>query len=503
MARVLSAVGAAVLLLGVTFLIVLAVQSGQFGPGARVAAGSAVSASLLVVGLLVHRRQPGNAGAVALVATGIAGGYLNVVGSTAIYAWVPVWVGLVLGGAVFGVGLLLARSWRSQVLAVIVVLGAIVLGPVLSGDEPWVMSAFVVVVATVAAAARLDRTWPVLEVARVLPAALVLSVGVLGYEGPADEQKLLITAILGTLFTLVSLAAQVWLLRCPAPSHPVTVVMVGVAAVPSLTTVLLGTDGWLTATWLGALAVIWVAVAVRVRSVGAQAVLYSLAATAVVVALADQAPSDALGWGTMAVAAAYLAVGLALSHRVVGWVGVVVGGFALLAWSPIVMPLLGKGEGTLGVDDLLSSGFGLALVVLAYRFTRPMVQDSFRAFWVVALWAVGLVCVTGVSVSGGVMLGRTLNDGGSGFVAGHAVATLVWLGGATWLLVRSMRRTAVGRLRAGVVLAGLAVAKLLLFDLSTLDGLIRVIAFVVAGAALLTLGTLFARSMSGVRPPVP
>lgn len=500
MARVLSAVGAAVLLLGVTFLIVLAVQSGYFGPVPRVAAAGVVSGVLLVTGFAVYRRQPGNAGAVALVATGIAGGYLDLVGVTTIYAWVPVWVGLVLAGGVSAGGLLVARRWSSQVLAVIVVLGAVMLSPVLSVHEPWVMSAFLVLVASAAAAAQLDRDWPVLEVARVLPVALVLCVGVVVATDPGHEAELMLTAVLCTLFSLVCLGAQVWLLRRPAPSPGVTVVLIAVAAVPSLWAVVLATDGWLSVGWLGSLALLWIAVGTRVRPVGAQAVLFSLGATAVVTALADQAPGEDLVWGTLAVAAAYLAVGLALSHRAVGWVGVALGSLALFAWSPIIGPLLGRGEGGLRLEDLLASASGLVVVLLGYRFTRPVVRESARAPWVmaawaVAVWAVGLVCVAGASVSGGVMIGRALGTVGSGFVGGHAAATLIWLGGATWLLVRSLRRTGVGRLPAGVVLAGLAVAKLLLFDLATLDGLIRVVAFVVAGTALLTLGTLFARSI--------
>jgi uncharacterized membrane protein len=47
--------------------------------------------------------------------------------------------------------------------------------------------------------------------------------------------------------------------------------------------------------------------------------------------------------------------------------------------------------------------------------------------------------------------------------------------------------------RTGFVLAAMAVAKLFLFDLATLDGIARIGAFIVTGLLLLGGGTLYAR----------
>jgi uncharacterized membrane protein len=50
----------------------------------------------------------------------------------------------------------------------------------------------------------------------------------------------------------------------------------------------------------------------------------------------------------------------------------------------------------------------------------------------------------------------------------------------------------------GLVLVGAAVVKLVLFDLSTLDGLARVAAFLCAGLILLAAGTRYAKLVARV-----
>ena len=57
----------------------------------------------------------------ALVATGAAAAYLDVVAVTSGYGWVAPGVGLVLAGLVALGGLHLARRWGSELLAVLIV----------------------------------------------------------------------------------------------------------------------------------------------------------------------------------------------------------------------------------------------------------------------------------------------------------------------------------------------------------------------------------------------
>jgi uncharacterized membrane protein len=79
----------------------------------------------------------------------------------------------------------------------------------------------------------------------------------------------------------------------------------------------------------------------------------------------------------------------------------------------------------------------------------------------------------------------------SGFLLGHVVITVSWTVAALVLLVRGIE---VGALRViGLVLVGVAVLKLVLFDLSALDGMARVAAFLSAGLILLAAGSRYAR----------
>ena len=83
-----------------------------------------------------------------------------------------------------------------------------------------------------------------------------------------------------------------------------------------------------------------------------------------------------------------------------------------------------------------------------------------------------------------------------GFYGGHAVATALWTALAAVLITvvaprRPDRRPMV---RVGLGLIGAAVAKLLLFDLSALSGLFRVVAFVVTGIIVLVVGVAYARA---------
>ena len=69
---------------------------------------------------------------VALVATGAAAAYLDVVAVTSGYGWVEPVPGLLLAGLVALGGLHLARRWGSELLAVLMVLGAAALAAALT-----------------------------------------------------------------------------------------------------------------------------------------------------------------------------------------------------------------------------------------------------------------------------------------------------------------------------------------------------------------------------------
>jgi uncharacterized membrane protein len=113
----------------------------------------------------------------------------------------------------------------------------------------------------------------------------------------------------------------------------------------------------------------------------------------------------------------------------------------------------------------------------------------------VAAAVVALYASTVFTVTAGVLLGGDTR----GFFAGHVVATVGWIALAAGVLhhaggvPRSRRSLPVG---AGMAVVAAAVAKLFVFDLGTLDGMFRVVVFIVVGLALLAMGAAYARLLA-------
>jgi len=106
-----------------------------------------------------------------------------------------------------------------------------------------------------------------------------------------------------------------------------------------------------------------------------------------------------------------------------------------------------------------------------------------------------MYAMTMFAVTAGVLLGGTE----SGFFSGHMAATICWIALAAMVfryaakVPRAQRSLPIG---AGMALVAASMAKLFLFDLGTLDGIFRVIVFIVVGLALLGTGAGYARLLS-------
>jgi len=202
-ARTLAWTGGAVTLLGIVFFFVLAVERGWIGPGARVALGASVSALLVGAALWLRRRFGDTYAALSAAGVGIAGFYTTLLAATALYHLVPPGAALVAAAAIAAVGGTLAWSWRSETLATLGLLGAI-LAPVpiaLQGGLTTVGVVFAALVLAATASVAVLRDWRVLHVAAVAsaaPQAIALSL-----EGPAH-------AAVG--------AAAVWLVLATVPT---------------------------------------------------------------------------------------------------------------------------------------------------------------------------------------------------------------------------------------------------------------------------------------------
>ena len=123
--------------------------------------------------------------------------------------------------------------------------------------------------------------------------------------------------------------------------------------------------------------------------------------------------------------------------------------------------------------------------------------------WVrVVAWVLALGASATALAAAGTLVGEQLGDPALGFTIGQAVATVTWMLAAAWLLLRGLERSADAdlTLRTGLVLAAVSVAKLFLYDLSSLNGIVRSAAFIAVGLLLLAMGSRYAKAYERARP---
>jgi len=516
--------GAVVTLAGVVMLLALAIEHGWLGPVARVTGGALLAAALVGGGLVRRRRELDSehptAGPVAMTATGCAAAYLDIVAATTVYDLVPDALGLALAALVAASGLALAWRWGSQLLSVITVLGAALLAPTVAPGSSTLVAAFLVVLTAAATPVQVRHRWPVLQAAATLPvslylvvqvsamathgtiehavaiglsgavAALAVAAAVLGTrsEPAADPMSLSDAEAVGSTFVLVGavpVVGAVWYLA--APGRTVGLLMVAAAY---LVLTVLGGRGRIAA--MGA---------------GLRATLGAVGTATALIAVGTGAPDHHVATGLIPLAAAYLAVAAATRSRLALGLGAAASVPALLAYLPRVAAIAGParaaevGPGAMLLDSLLAAGL---LALLGWIVAaRRLVPASARPLVVAVLWTGGLAVTATTAVSVGMLVGQAVGREQAGFVGGHALATVAWMAAAAWLLARGLTRVrdAGLALRVGLVLAGIGVAKLFLFDLVALDSLWRAAAFLVTGVLLLLAGASYAQALERTRVP--
>ena len=492
-ARLLAAGGAIVTILGVGFLLAVAVAAGLFGPAPRVLSLVVLALTLGVVSRRVRPRSP--EASIALAATSAAAGFGVVVAATTLYHWFPPLVGVGSGLVIAVAGAFVAHRWCSELLACLVQV----------------------------------------EVSLVLPI-------VLAPVTPEAQLRLLLFATLAYAPVVRLVHEHRWsrlfqvsgaILLCLATATLLARPGVGAGALAVIVAA---------AAWLVVLLVLAHAVLVDESAVAAAGLLVSALAVAV---LHDRAPQVGLGWadaGTvlalaLAVAVAawrsagrmrdVLAVGagmhlllatgfLDLSRPTVV-VLVAVEGLVLriaarrpepphlllasvvftvlaLVASPVVLPPLGivwagaiAGDGSwqgavlggvLGATGALHLRRRGTLAVVGGSASRRAAASAFLGLY-------------GASV-GVVSLGTLPGAPGVGVMLANVVVTILWVGAAIAMLLTPR----VGLTRVGYVVLALAIGKLFVADLHAVDGVLRAVLFVVTGLGLIA-------ASSGIRRSTP
>ncbi|GAA0526635.1 hypothetical protein GCM10011581_12950 [Saccharopolyspora subtropica] len=488
--RVLAWVGAGVTLLGVVFLLILAAQQDWLGPAARVAGGAVLATLLVAAGWWLRRRSAGRIAAFALATTGFGALFLDVVAATARYGYLSVTAGLVVGLLVAVAGLALADWWRAQPLAIGVVLAAALCSPLITRQPAALLLGFLVSLQVAATPVQIRRSWRGLVPAAGIPvvlAALAASLWAWRMSDPGLVAAIMVAAVLGVLIAAVTARAGAdvtaigLLVAAPTPAFlagPLVLERPAAGTIGGTLAVLL------LAAW--ALGRFVPAVRLPARFVGAAGGMGAVAVVHTTLTIVDS-PS----WGTaLLVEALLLGVGgylLRSAGVLIGATCYAAAGFLLALVNEVPLTaLLWYDDGT-GVPGLLT---GLLIAVVAVALPTAAVRIG-RLPGLLPLWSLAGLALLYGTASATMAACLLVHDARAGFRTGHILITLLWVVAAIALLLRGVQ---VIHLRiAGMVLIAVSLAKLVLFDLATLDGFGRVVAFLCAGLILLAAGAGYAR----------
>ena len=206
--QLLALVGGLAVVLGLAFLVALAVDRGWLGEVARTVLAFAGSGALLAVGVWLHERRGRTQASLAAVGTSLAGLFLSLTAATVLYDLIPVELALV-GAFVFGaIGAALAIRWDATPIGALGLLGALA-APVLTGATANAQSLLFLAVAYAAAVAvLLWRRWEWMRVAAV---GLVLSqiAGWVLQEEPSMTRGFVVLALFGLLSVAAALGFEI------------------------------------------------------------------------------------------------------------------------------------------------------------------------------------------------------------------------------------------------------------------------------------------------------
>ncbi|MCG8921784.1 DUF2339 domain-containing protein, partial [Lentzea sp. CC55] len=502
-AKLLAWVGGAITVLGFVLLLVLAIQRGWLGPMPRVVGGAVLSGALVGIGVWLHRNPANRTGAMALAFTGFAGLYLDVIAATSLYGYLPDGAGLVVGLGVAAAGVVLALRWNSQALAVTVVAACALCSPILTEGFSVLLVAFLLVLKLASTPVQIQRNWPGLAIAGGFP-PIIASLLATANAIPRSYEWTVVgaaaaTTVVGVLVALLTIRKR--------PDDVVAISLVAgspLAAMFAATLLAAPVDSVLVGAVAAVLLAIWMVPDLPRAFTTAAGATGMLALFQTTVIALDGNVRTAIVLAE-AVLLAFLAARLDRKFALVGSIAFGFVGFLMtivqavpLTWlveEPRFFNTVGQGEYAAGLLTALVLGVFAAAVPWAALKMQVLREPARHPLpWVLA----GLVLLYGAA--GAVLCAALLvSPDETGFLFGHSVVTVSWTIAALFLLVKGINNKAL-RI-SGLILVAAAVVKLVLFDLSALDGIARVLAFLGAGLVLLTAGARYAKLVASASNP--
>jgi hypothetical protein len=229
--RLLALAGGIAVIVGLAFLVALAVERGWLGEGTRALLAFAGSAALLALGAWLHERRDRTQASLAACGTGLAGLFLSLTAATVLYDLVPIELALAGAFAFGALGAALAVRWDATPIGGLGILGALV-APLLTGAVDDAASLLFLAVAEAAAVAVLTwRRWNWLRVAAV---TLVLAqvAGWVVSADPSTTRGYVVLALFGVLDLLAGTVYE--LRRGRGAALASAVIVIGNAAVLAL-----------------------------------------------------------------------------------------------------------------------------------------------------------------------------------------------------------------------------------------------------------------------------
>jgi uncharacterized membrane protein len=498
---VLAWLGGSAVVLGVVFFLVMAVSRGWIDEPTRTVLAFLGSSALLGGGLWLHERKGRTDAARAAVAAGIFGLYATLVVATSVYGLFSPGVGLVCALLIGAVATGIAVRWESRIVAALGIVGALLAPVLVDAGTSYSALAFMAVALCSAVGVLLWRRWNWLALV-----AFVVSAPQLGdWVYNEYQQRLgLVLVVLLAFWALYAVAAIGYELRTHSPDRLpyaswLLLLLATLFTAAAGYSVLSDTDHASGAiAWIVGLALAHIvlgAFALRQainREIGSLLIAVGLVLTAIAFADALGGPVLVAGWALQAVLLSYLARRASAEPERFGsdaqrlLMGAVV--YISLAFGHVLFFEAPPDALRHGLDSLPRAAVALVIASAAAVVCARLVREL-RADWSAigeVLAAAGLAYLGSVVIVDrwGAYADGTPRQGGQ--VVLSAYWTLLGVGSLVAGLFRDDKRLRIG----GLLLLGLAVLKVFLYDLANLEQIYRVLSFI--GLGLLLLASAFA-----------
>lgn len=501
--RIFAWVGGVAIVLAAAFFVLTAVRRGWIDERTRIALAFVGSMLLVAGGVVLHELKGQTQAARALVASGIAAGYLTLVAATQAYDLIAPAPGFVVAGVIALSAMAIAVRWRSPLVAGVGIGGALLAPVVVGSGTSGAALVFMAIALAGAVGVLVWCAWSWLAVMAFVLTVPQLLVWL--FPDDLDKPSLGLSLCVLMLFWALYLgAAAGFELRVPTTRIRVSsTILVGLdaALVTGIGWALLDDAGYRSAgtAWILAFAAAHVAIGIASRfpsrvnpTLGDLVIAIGLGLSAIGLALAVNGPVLVAGWSAEAVA-----LGVVSWRQQRPRVLSPALGFLALAISHVLVVEAPPRALFLGVDDLGAAVASIAVVALAaaalaalagpeHRLggsktgAREVIRFRFRSVFV---FVAGVAALYLVSV---VVVDRWgVDESGDPRQAGQLVLSLLWSGvglaAVAVGLVRDIRALRYG----GLALLVTAVVKVFAYDLAALTSLARVASLLVVGLLLI------------------